>query len=381
LSQLDIVSCPCCESGQTILSNIEKTYVVRPLGLSVTYQYRNCGVCGFFFVANPLSQTDLENYYVRSETYRAVADVDPIELAVFADQARFVARRRNLAGATVLEIGCDTAQFLDFIAQQYGAVTYFDEKSETARRIISDKKIHRNAEDEPEERFDIVVMRHVFEHIVLPADYLKSLHHRLRPSGSIFIEVPDWTYLDDDTDSIIFEHVNQFTVSAMALLLDRCGFVVRQTEMARTPGYHTTPNHVLRVEAAPKGWWPRETRLDRLRQNYQRVYGGVYAVVRQLLEELPRPRIGIYAASWIAQDVIANLKLSNADISDVFDGDPRKWGTEFLGFPVKRPEDIVKQPPDVVLILSTYQVDICRRLDELGYVGRRVLYSDIAAGQ
>lgn len=43
----------------------------------------------------------------------------------------------------------------------------------------------------PEDKFDVVSLTHILEHIETPVEFLKSLHGSLKSDGELFIEVPD----------------------------------------------------------------------------------------------------------------------------------------------------------------------------------------------
>src|SRR6185503_19095024 len=87
----------------------------------------------------------------------------------------------------LLEVGCDAAQFLDFMQERFGCKTYFDEPSERARRVIVEKKRHVAVEDAPGVRFDVIVARHVLEHVGAPVQWLADLAARLDDGGLLFV--------------------------------------------------------------------------------------------------------------------------------------------------------------------------------------------------
>ena len=377
---MTISECPCCASTELTETGIEKSYWVNPLSKRVTYTYTLCDRCGFYFTRNPLPQEELETYYERSETLRSL-EVDAVERVVFEDQSNFMARRGALAGQRILEVGCDTAKFLDFLRLERGAETYFDEKSQVARDLIAQRNLHIATDAHPDLKYDFIVLRHILEHIVEPASWLGSLSQRLATSGQFFIEVPDWTYVDHFTDAITFEHVNSFSLGSLTLLLERARLVVTDLQFTRTAGYPTTSNRVLRVLAEVRPGDERQDRLHAIRENFAVTYGNLYRAVERLRRESPTQTIALYAASWFSQDLLHNSALGPADVVAVFDSDPRKSFTDFFGIRVLPPPEVHRVRPDVMLVLSSYEDQIADSLMRDGYTGRIIKLSTLLRGQ
>jgi len=374
-----ISECPCCASTELTETGIGKSYWVNPLSKRVAYTYALCDRCGFYFTRSPLPQEELETYYERSETLRS-QEVDAVERVVFEDQSNFMARQVPLAGRRVLEVGCDTAKFLDFIHEARGAETYFDEKSEVARALITRKALHRPTEAHPDLKYDFIVLRHVLEHIVEPARWLGTLTERLAAGGRFFIEVPDWTYVDAFTDAITFEHVSSFTLGSLTLLLERVGLIVTDLQFTRTPGYPTTSNRVLRVLAEARPGGTQRSRQEAVRENFALTYGNFYRAVEELRRQSPTASIALYAASWFSQDLLHNSTLGPQDVVAIFDSDPRKHFTDFFGLQVLPASEVQRVRPDVMLVLSSYEDQIADALVRDGYLGRIIKLSALMRG-
>lgn len=79
----------------------------------------------------------------------------------------------------------------------------------------------------PDEKFDLISMTHVLEHIETPVEYLESLHNNLEEDGRLFIEVPDAIEFEllppvhDDFNSC---HTHFYDVPGLMKLLNRAEF-------------------------------------------------------------------------------------------------------------------------------------------------------------
>lgn len=99
--------------------------------------------------------------------------------------------------ATVLDIGCDRGAFLDEI-RRYGYECVGVEPSDQAREYARsiglrvEESIDNLASDE---KFDVVTMHHVLEHVDNPTNFLAKIAQHLHPNGIILIRVPDFSCL------------------------------------------------------------------------------------------------------------------------------------------------------------------------------------------
>ena len=89
----------------------------------------------------------------------------------------------------------------------------------------------------PAETFDIIVISHVLEHLLLPDECLRQLKQRLNPDGRIFVLVPNYEcYTSDWFGSAwgwwqVPVHINHFCVSSMNRLAERSGYAVISTRL------------------------------------------------------------------------------------------------------------------------------------------------------
>jgi SAM-dependent methyltransferase len=374
LEQIEIGECPACGGSNPSKRTFHQNFYVEPFSAVVRYAFRVCEQCGFLFVSNPPSQASLNVYYAKAKTLRR-SETDELEKKVLADQFSFIQRRANLQpGASMLEIGCDAAQFLDHVRDASGLSTYFLELGEEAVRIIEQHGRHKNYLKETPPHVDVLVMRHTLEHLVEPLQFLQEWRKNISSNGKIFIEVPDWTLLTAPTDLPHFEHVNYFSLPSLATLLDRAGFHLEDFEYKVTPGYHTSSNRVLRILAGPKPESQGDrvsATFDHIERNLTRLYVGV----SEVFQRNPGKRIAFYAASWTTSDILLNANIDLSKVTAIFDSDPRKQGTLMSGISVVSPERVRELNPDIVVVNSSYEIEIEKGLREIGFSKEIVLSS------
>lgn len=158
------------------------------------------------------------------------------------DLLRFVPR----GGSSALDVGCGAGGFAVHLRSRgYGRVTGIEPdagRSELARDSV-DRVIHSTIEDALErdlagDRFDLIVVSDVLEHLVDPWTVTGRLTECLTRGGRMLLSVPnvgslevvkqlvrhgDWRY--DDSGMFDRTHLRWFGRSTLRALLDRAGLV------------------------------------------------------------------------------------------------------------------------------------------------------------
>jgi SAM-dependent methyltransferase len=117
----------------------------------------------------------------------------------------------HFSGKRILEVGCGKGGFLDLIRQRGHDAIGVDPAYEGDAPFIYkqhfDASLDINA--------DVVVLRHVLEHIPRPLEFLRTIASANGGRGKIYIEVPclDWIIEQRAWFDIFYEHVNYFRLS------------------------------------------------------------------------------------------------------------------------------------------------------------------------
>lgn len=135
----------------------------------------------------------------------------------------------------ILDIGCSSGSFLD-LAKKRGLNTYGVELNQTEYEFAKEKghTVHNELLENInfEEKFDLVTLWDVFEHLINGEFYLNEIKNVLSEDGVIFLQIPS----SDSLASKILreqcnmydglEHVNLYGVENIKMLANKCGLKV-----------------------------------------------------------------------------------------------------------------------------------------------------------
>ena len=108
----------------------------------------------------------------------------------------------------IIEVGCGKGQFLNFIGGKgydvYGCDPTYEGNDERIRKEFFSKDLNLKG--------DVIILRHVLEHIKNPVEFLLQIAEANDHKGLIYIEVPDFNWIVDNDVyfDVFYEHVNYF---------------------------------------------------------------------------------------------------------------------------------------------------------------------------
>jgi SAM-dependent methyltransferase len=166
--------------------------------ISGHYTVARCRDCGLFAIDPPPSAETLERHYPErygpyGENYSAIVN----RMVGALDRMR-AARLRVLGGRTtrLLEVGCGDGRFLQAVREETGWEVLGTDMSETAVRRAAERGMNAvvaDAEDLdfPQSSFDIVLMRHVIEHLRSPRQVVRKVQGILKVGGMLVLALPN----------------------------------------------------------------------------------------------------------------------------------------------------------------------------------------------
>ncbi|WP_017901553.1 class I SAM-dependent methyltransferase [Pseudomonas asplenii] len=236
IGQLQARGCPACGSEQN----------QRPIFQSYDgYDYEECGQCGCWHVPLKVDARLFERFFAqcpqaldvlqRSFQKRLSAENQQADLARFNDYfTRLGVLFEQRQGLRYLDMGCGLGNSL-VAAREHGFEGLGVESSRECLKLCQQAGLQvLHDEQTPEGRFDLISFWESLEHMVDPAQMLRSCHQLLAEKGVLAFTIPnldspllrvqrgDCSVVHGGYDTP--GHINLFGPEQVRCLLARCGF-------------------------------------------------------------------------------------------------------------------------------------------------------------
>lgn len=194
-----------------------------------------CNQCGFVFnTAFDLSLLEYGQNYDNTQTHSAYFD------NYLDDLVKHLVLDEGVKHSTIIEIGCGKGDFLKkllaypetnntgigFDPSYIGPLTSLDGRM-TINRCYYDQSFTNITAD-------IVICRHVIEHVTDPLALLRSIRKALvnSPNAKIFFETPcvEWILKNQVVWDFFYEHCSLFSSDSLRLAFELAGFQVDKVE-------------------------------------------------------------------------------------------------------------------------------------------------------
>ena len=89
------------------------------------------------------------------------------------------------------------------------------------------KKIYFNSKNLPNNKFDVVLSRHVIEHLSDPNKFISNIDKITHKNSTVVIETPNFDYYlkKNKTECFSFQHISCFNIFSLQLLFKKHGFI------------------------------------------------------------------------------------------------------------------------------------------------------------
>lgn len=358
--------CPICSSDRRDL--LYKT----PTGQEIL----SCVDCGFVFSDNtPIVDYAAHSMYICAATY-------PPKTEHYERIVQNCLDSGITRNASVLDVGCalgnQMQKFLEAGFASVSGISISPEEVEQCRSRGLEAGV-QNVEDHPvgHRQFDLVILSHVLEHISEPVPFLRALRRWVKPTGSLYVEVPNAIHYADYFTSICQgynnEHINHFDDGHLADALVRSGFQagVWDSYIAHLGHpYPCTWRLATRVTHGPQLRVAIERYTDRLNMQMAKVQR---RVSQQLDGDLFSARIAIWGAGQTAHLLIEGTSMDQLFLDAATDTNPAYWGQYINNCKIVSPEEFHPDPSIPILVCSQLsQKVIVDRIKELGLTNRLI---------
>jgi 2-polyprenyl-3-methyl-5-hydroxy-6-metoxy-1,4-benzoquinol methylase len=213
----------------------------RRYGMSATFCIVRCLHCGLLYLNPRPNEQEMLAYYppeYQAAIRQVLQEVRQSHIGRIGLRMMRRVRKPPLEKVgSVLDIGCSSGDYLAYL-QTLGWEVYGIELDEEAARYAREHfgipvgagTAEHALSDFPDERFDVVTMWHVLEHLFDPSLVLAEVHRILRPGGILMLEMPNvrslWASLLGEYwfPLEIPRHLYHFSPPTLRAMLTKTGF-------------------------------------------------------------------------------------------------------------------------------------------------------------
>lgn len=131
----------------------------------------------------------------------------------------------------LLDIGCGNGAFLRACSRSLAGWTFCGSEFDTRHRATVEaipgvERLYSGSLAEIPGEFDVISLIHVLEHIPAPTAFLKQVAAKLKPGGSLLVEVPDCCI--NPFFLLVADHASHFSPGSLSRVVGSAGFEVLQ---------------------------------------------------------------------------------------------------------------------------------------------------------
>jgi SAM-dependent methyltransferase len=318
-----------------------------------------CRQCGHIF--NSAHDSSKMKY---SRVYENSLHYSPRFQEYASSLAKRLVETYDLHSKRVLEIGCGKGDFLNLLCELGGNKGIgFDPSYENDRLPADSHERFSVINDFYSEKYahykaDLIVCRHVLEHIESPRNFLNMLRQSIgsNENAIVFFEVPYvmYTLKDFGIWDLIYEHCGYFSRTSLSYLFRLCNFIPKRVDTA-------FGSQFLQIEACPGDKYIKsmtnesldilESFVKSFANRYFQKLGEWQAKTREFNKQ--SRKIVLWGAGSKGMTFLNTI---NADdrIQYVVDINPHKQGmyAPGVGQKIVHPGFLKKYQPDVVIVMN-----------------------------
>lgn len=295
----------------------------------------------------------------------------------------YLVREKNIKRKKILEIGCGDGYLLWKLKKLGNNEVFGYEPSQRLAEECKKREIPVSRKYFPDEdllksgnRYDVIIIRHVLEHIDNLNEFLKAVCMCIHGKSIMVIEVPDVEEIFNKRlySNIFHQHLNYFSPFSISNLLEKYNFYLIYFKKIEIHGgsifliFEKDESKKINVSSSPVTFSDCIAFINSLRE--------YYATIRKLVDECVNQGIKVYGygAAERTFSVLAMTKLTNREIVKIYDKEQflHNYYIPTSRIMIESPDNIPHDDVGCLIIFATsYEEEILKELkDKYNFTGK-----------
>ncbi|HTA29735.1 MAG TPA: class I SAM-dependent methyltransferase [Candidatus Cybelea sp.] len=360
--------CPVCLAQKGRLLFRQTFCAFSEGGLLTGYDLVVCGQCGAAYADGIPAREVFDIYYARMSKYeqsQRSGELSATDKERFSETADMLAAHLR-PDSRIVGVGCATGGLLAELQRRgFHRLLGLDPSpacATVAKRLygIEVRTMTLHELTALQERFDVVVLTGVFEHLPELDESIALLRKILQPGGLLYLEVPDASSYHQRFSApyqfLSIEHVNFFSPASLSNLLARRGF---DCIFAQRVDRHLGPQSIEPAVAAlfsPTGKGaptPPDLETEPALLKYLESSHRLEEEIQQKITRLAESQIplAVWGAGTHTLRLLETSKLGSARIVAFIDSNARYRGKQLRGIPIVTPQEF--HSLDATILISS----------------------------
>jgi len=333
-----------------------------------------CHQCGFIFNgAFNISKLQYGHLYDNTQELSAVFK------GYISSLVDYLIRQCGIWNKKIVEVGCGNGSFLKKIVLASESTgfgfdpSYVGEEHCFNGRVTFFKKFYDASCAST--RADVVICRHVIEHVPRPVELLINIKQALvdSPSALVFFETPDieWILRKKVFYDLFYEHCSYFNCNAIIKAMQEAGFYVQSVQNSFNsqylwvlatiqPGHKDSFINRCRLPNQLKQW---VTHYSRQEKHIMKRWKGQIKRLRE------KGKVSVWGAGAKGSTFVNMVDPKRMLIDSLIDINPNKQGCYVAGtgHPIISCHEILHRKPASIIVMNpNYTVEIKNIVAQLG---------------
>lgn len=216
--------CPSCGNKQHVIKLLEGLPLASAMLTSKPVKSNDCNwVAGICHECQHISNVEAKDIFYASENYQVKSIASNAMSKLLNEIFEYISKLINKK-SNILEIGSGSGELARSLA-----LTHRVETVDPAVTVDISGVTHHWTQlfdsNFPGSNYDLIIARHVIEHVKNPKDFLKNIVDRLNKNGRIYLEIPS---LEATLDSLrimdfFHDHIHYFSKISLSRIANELG--------------------------------------------------------------------------------------------------------------------------------------------------------------